>query len=167
MREKAIHLKDVTKFYGGRKVVDIKDLTFGMHGIAGLIGPNGAGKTTLINLISKKVSLTSGQILYYKNGDEIDISKKSMDAIARMGVVRSNQIIQDFDSLTIRESMLLSLATSGQEKFYKIFNDEELRKSVEQEMAYYLEYFRFDNPDRHALSAGEKKIGRASCRETV
>lgn len=158
MREKAIRIKNVTKLYGGRKVVDVPELIIGTHGIAGLIGPNGAGKTTLINLISKKVSLTSGQIFYYKDGEEIDISNKSMDAIARMGVVRTNQIIQDFESLSIRDSLLLSLASSNQEKFYKIFNDDALRKSTEEEIAFYLDYFRFDNPDRHALSAGEKKL---------
>lgn len=158
MREKVIHVKNVTKYFGGRKVVDVPDLTIGTHGIAGLIGPNGAGKTTLINLISKKISLSSGQILYYKDGKEVDISKKSMDEIARMGVVRTNQIIQDFESLSIRDSLLLSLASSNQEKFYKIFNDAALRKSTEEEIAFYLDYFRFDNPDRHALSAGEKKL---------
>jgi ABC-type branched-subunit amino acid transport system ATPase component len=158
MREKAIHVKNVTKYYGGRKVVDVPDVTFGEYGISGLIGPNGAGKTTLINLISKKVSLSSGQIFYYKDGKEIDISKNRMDEIARMGIVRTNQIIQDFESLTIRDSLLLSMASSGQEKFYRIFNDKALRKSAEEEIAFYLDYFRFDNPDRHALSAGEKKL---------
>lgn len=158
MREKAIHVKNVTKYFGGRKVVDVPDLTFGHHGIAGLIGPNGAGKTTLINLISKKISLSSGHIYYYKDGKEIDISNKSMDTIARMGVVRTNQIIQDFESLTIRDSLLLSMAQSNQEKFYRIFNDKALRQSAEDEIAFYLDYFRFDNPDRHALSAGEKKL---------
>jgi ABC-type branched-subunit amino acid transport system ATPase component len=75
-----------------------------------------------------------------------------------MGIVRTNQIIQDFESLTIRDSLLLSMASSGQEKFYRIFNDKALRKSAEEEIAFYLDYFRFDNPDRHALSAGEKKL---------
>lgn len=158
MQEKKLHLKNVTKSFGGRKVVDIKDLTLGTHGIEGLIGPNGAGKTTLINLISNKLKMDQGQILYYSNGNEIDISRKTFDTIARLGMVRTNQIIQDFQSLSIRDSMLLSLATSRQERFYAIFSEKKLRKAAEQEIEEYLDYFHFDDPDGNALSAGEKKL---------
>ena len=158
MRDKVLHLKNLVKRFGGRTVVDIKDITLGTHGIEGLIGPNGAGKTTLISLITHKVSMDEGQILYYKDKKEIDISNKSLDEISRLGLVRTNQIIQDFESLTIRDSLLLSLASSKQEKFYNIFNEKELRKSTENEIEKYLDYFHFENPDGHALSAGEKKL---------
>jgi len=158
LEDKKLHLKNVTKSFGGRKVVDIKDLTLGTHGIEGLIGPNGAGKTTLINLISHKLKMDQGQILYYSNGDEIDISRKTFDSIARLGMVRTNQIIQDFDSLSIRDSMLLSLATPRHERFYSIFSENKLRKAAEAEIEEYLDYFHFDYPDGHALSAGEKKL---------
>ncbi len=158
MQEKKLHLKNVTKSFGGRKVVDIKDLTLGTHGIEGLIGPNGAGKTTLINLISNKLKMDQGQILYYSNGNEIDISRKTFDTIARLGMVRTNQIIQDFQSLSIRDSMLLSLATSRQERFYAIFSEKKLRKEAEEEIEKYLDYFHFEDPDGNALSAGEKKL---------
>ena len=158
MRDKVLHLKNLVKRFGGRTVVDIKDITLGTHGIEGLIGPNGAGKTTLISLITHKVSMDEGQILYYKDKKEIDISNKSLDEISRLGLVRTNQIIQDFESLKIRDSLLLSLASSKQEKFYNIFNEKELRKSTENEIEKYLDYFHFENPDGHALSAGEKKL---------
>jgi ABC-type branched-subunit amino acid transport system ATPase component len=158
LEDKKLHLKNVTKSFGGRKVVDIKDLTLGTHGIEGLIGPNGAGKTTLINLISHKLNMDQGQILYYSNGNEIDISRQTFDGIARLGMVRTNQIIQDFDSLSIRDSMLLSLATSRHERFYAIFSEKKLRKAAEQEIEDYMDYFHFDDPDGQALSAGEKKL---------
>ena len=73
-------------------------------------------------------------------------------------MVRTNQIIQDFQSLSIRDSMLLSLATSGHERFYAIFSEKKLRKAAEHEIVEYLDYFHFDDPDGHALSAGEKKL---------
>lgn len=158
MREKKLHLKNVIKKFGGRKVVDIKDLTLGTHGIEGLIGPNGAGKTTLINLITHKLRMDHGQVFYYPNGNEMDISKKSFDEIARLGMVRTNQVIQDFQSLSIRDSLLLSLATPKYEKFYNIFSEKKLKKATEQEIEKYLDYFHFENPDGHALSAGEKKL---------
>jgi ABC-type branched-subunit amino acid transport system ATPase component len=159
LQEKKLHLKNIVKRFGGRKVVDIKDLTLGTHGIEGLIGPNGAGKTTLINLISHKLRMDTGQVLYYPvANEEIDISRKSFDQIARLGMVRTNQVIVDFASLTIRDSMLLSLATSKYERFYGIFSENKLRKAVEGEIEEYLDYFHFENPDGNALSAGEKKL---------
>lgn len=158
MQEKKLHLKNIVKRFGGRKVVDVKDLTLGTHGIEGLIGPNGAGKTTLINIISHKLRMDTGQVLYYPGGNEIDISKKSFDEIARLGMVRTNQVIQDFQSLTIRDSMLLSLATPKYERFYNIFSEKKLLKEAQQEIDRYLDYFHFENPDGHALSAGEKKL---------
>jgi ABC-type branched-subunit amino acid transport system ATPase component len=158
LQEKKLHLKNIIKRFGGRKVVDVKDLTLGTHGIEGLIGPNGAGKTTLINIISHKLRMDTGQVLYYPGGNEIDISKKSFDEIARLGMVRTNQIIQDFQSLTIRDSLLLSLATSKYERFYNVFSEKKLRKAAQQEIEKYLDYFHFENPDGHALSAGEKKL---------
>jgi ABC-type branched-subunit amino acid transport system ATPase component len=158
MRESTLHLKNVLKKYGGRTVVDVKDITFGNYGIEGLIGPNGAGKTTLIGLISHKVSMDQGQILYYKGNVELDISNKKLDEISRLGLVRTNQIIQDFQSLSIRDSLLLSLASSKDEKFYNIFSEKELKKSTEKEIDKYLDYFHFENPDGNALSAGEKKL---------
>lgn len=158
MEDKKLHLKNITKSFGGRKVVDIPDLTMGHYGIEGLIGPNGAGKTTLINLISHKLKMDSGQVLYYSNGDEIDITKQTFDGIARLGMVRTNQIIQDFNSLSIRDSLLLSMATYRHERFWAIFSENKLRKEAEAEIEGYLDYFHFDNPDGNALSAGEKKL---------
>ena len=158
MQDKKLHLKNVTKSFGGRKVVDVPDLAMGTHGIEGLIGPNGAGKTTLINLITHKLKMDTGQILYYSDGTEHDISGRPIDQIARSGMVRTNQIIQDFQSLSIRDSLLLSLATPDYEQFYKIYSEERLRKDAQAEIDEYLEYFHFDNPEGHALSAGEKKL---------
>jgi ABC-type branched-subunit amino acid transport system ATPase component len=99
-----------------------------------------------------------GQIVYYPIGDEMDITHKSMDEIARLGIVKTNQIIQDFESLTIRESLLLSFSTPKYEKFYRIFSEDKLLKETKDEIEEYLDYFRFEDPDGHALSAGEKKL---------
>jgi len=158
MGNEKLHLKNVIKRFGGRKVVDVRDLAFGTHGIEGLIGPNGAGKTTLINLITRKISMDCGQVIFYPGSEEIDISNKSLDEIARLGLVRTNQVIQDFESLSIRDSLLLSLATSKYEKFYDVFKEGELRESTKQEIEEYLAFFHFADPEGHALSAGEKKL---------
>ena len=155
---KKLHLKDVAKSFGGRKVVDIEDLTLGSCGIEGLIGPNGAGKTTLMNIITHGLKSDSGEVFYYLNNCEVEISNKRLDEIARLGIVKTNQIIQDFASLTIRDSLLLSLSTSEYDRFYKLFSESDLRKEAEEEIEEYLDYFHFENPEGYALSAGEKKL---------
>jgi ABC-type branched-subunit amino acid transport system ATPase component len=156
--KKKLHVKNAAKSFSGRTVVDIVDLTLGTRGIEGLIGPNGAGKTTLMNLITHKLNMDHGQIVYYSNGEEVDITKRSMDEIARLGIVKTNQIIQDFESFSIRDSLLLSLSTRKYEQFFRIFSEDKLRKETKEEIEEYLDYFHFEDPDGHALSAGEKKL---------
>lgn len=158
MIDKKLHIKNIKKSFGGRTVVDIEDMVLGSHKIEGLIGPNGAGKTTLMSLITNKLKPDCGQVFYYPHDKEIDITGEKLEKIARMGVVRTNQIIQDFESLSIRDSMLLSLADSGHEGFLKLFTEKKLREETEAIINEYLDYFHFENPDGHALSAGEKKL---------
>ncbi len=158
MPGKKIQIRNIAKSFGGRTVVDIADLVLGTHGIEGLIGPNGAGKTTLMNLITRKLRMDRGQVFYYRDGEEVDISARSTDEIARLGIVKTNQIIQDFESLSIRDSLLLSLAPRRFEKFYRIFSEAALQEIAREQIEGYLSYFRFNDPQGHALSAGEKKL---------
>jgi ABC-type branched-subunit amino acid transport system ATPase component len=157
-RSKSLHLHAVRKQYGGRTVVNIEDLVLGAHGIEGLIGPNGAGKTTLMKLITNVVSPDSGRIEYHLPDETVLLSAKKPDAIARMGIVKSNQVIQDFESLSIRESLLLALAGAKEEKFWKVLSDKTFQRRAVQEIDEYLDIFSFQNPDGTAGSAGEKKL---------
>lgn len=58
-----LELKNLTKYYGKRQVVD--HISYAMdYGVYGLLGINGVGKTTLIRMICTLLTPTSGQILY-------------------------------------------------------------------------------------------------------
>jgi ABC-type branched-subunit amino acid transport system ATPase component len=154
-----LRLVGVGKSFGGRKVVDIAELALGRHGIEGLIGPNGAGKTTLMNLITQKLRLDRGQVHFTPNGSaSVDITGKTIDRVARLGIVKTNQIIRDFDGYTIRDSILLSLASPRYERFWRLGSEGRLERETRDEVEYYVDYFGLDDPDRHALSAGEKKL---------
>ena len=75
-----------------------------------MIGPNGAGKTTLINLISGCLRPDSGRILF----EGRDVTRLSMPARARSGLVRSFQITSIFPGFTVLENVMLPvLATQG------------------------------------------------------
>ncbi|MFQ5968276.1 MAG: ABC transporter ATP-binding protein [Acidimicrobiia bacterium] len=157
-RDEKIRLTNVSKSFGGRKVVDIERLDLGRHGIEGLIGPNGAGKTTLMNLITHQLRADSGEVIYSPNHQGTSLTQKKPDEIARLGIVKSNQIIQDFESLTIKDSMLLANCPPRYERFYRIFSEGQLREESADELAEYLEYFHFQDASSYALSAGEKKL---------
>ncbi|HMK48146.1 MAG TPA: ATP-binding cassette domain-containing protein, partial [Methanocella sp.] len=45
-----ISTENLTKIYGGRKVLDSISLKVPHNSIFGFLGPNGAGKTTMIKL---------------------------------------------------------------------------------------------------------------------
>ncbi|MEM8858088.1 MAG: ATP-binding cassette domain-containing protein [Chloroflexota bacterium] len=159
MSSTKIILEDVRKSFGGRTVVNVGSLTLGEHPIEGLIGPNGAGKTTLMSLITRKLAADQGHFLYMPtDGGQIDITGSKLEEVARMGLVRTNQIIQDFDSLSIRESLLLSVSTPYYDKFFRLFGGRDLEREAQKEIDFYLDYFPFENQEGHALSAGEKKL---------
>jgi ABC-type branched-subunit amino acid transport system ATPase component len=154
-----LQLRGVTKRFGGRQVVDVPDLALGRHGIEGLIGPNGAGKTTLMNLITQKLPLDSGSVSFSADGDgAVNLTGWPIDRVARLGVVKTNQVIRDFDGLTIRDSLLLALAGARHEGFYRLASEGRLRRETAAEIERYLEMFPFEDPDGYALSAGEKKL---------
>ncbi|WP_423797944.1 ABC transporter ATP-binding protein [Neobacillus sp. SAB-20_R2A] len=97
-------VKNVSKTFGG--IAAISNVSMRLENeILGIIGPNGAGKTTLLNLISGLISPDDGEI-YWKN---INIAKYKIDAVSRLGLVRTFQHVKVFPSLTVLENILISI----------------------------------------------------------
>jgi sulfate-transporting ATPase len=61
-----IELKDVSKGYGDRLLIDRLSLKIPPGAIVGIIGPNGAGKSTLFRMITGREKPDSGKILIGK-----------------------------------------------------------------------------------------------------
>ena len=57
-----IELKNISKGFGDKLLIDELSLKIPPGAIVGIIGPNGAGKTTLFNMLSKKDTSDSGAI---------------------------------------------------------------------------------------------------------
>ena len=70
--------------------------------VVGLIGSNGAGKTTFINMVTGYLKPTSGSITFGGR----DITPLSPRLITRLGICRSFQIPQLFNSLSVYENLL-------------------------------------------------------------
>lgn len=154
-----IRIRNAVKSFSGRVVVDVDDLVLGDQPVEGLIGPNGAGKTTLMRMVMHSIPLDSGTIsLVSPDGSELVLSKMPAHQLARHGVVKTNQVIMDFDRLTIWDSLLLAMTESRYEQPHRIFSERTVFDAHEEEMRHYLEFFGFDDPAAFALSAGEKKL---------
>ena len=76
----SLTVKDLTKRYGDRTVVD--RLSFGMPGpgVYALLGTNGAGKTTSIRMMLNRLSRDGGEVLW--NGEPLDISRCNVGYLA-------------------------------------------------------------------------------------
>jgi ABC-type branched-subunit amino acid transport system ATPase component len=154
-----IRIQGAVKSFSGRVVVDVDDLVLGERPIEGLIGPNGAGKTTLMRMVMHSTPLDHGTItLLPAAGGEVVLSSLPAHRMARHGVVKSNQVIMDFDKLTIWDSLLLAVAERTYEQPHRIFSERALFARHEAEIRHYMEYFGFADPTALALSAGEKKL---------
>lgn len=156
-----LHLEDVAKSFDGRTVVEIEDLTLGDHPIEGLIGPNGAGKTTLMRLIMHSTTLDRGTVTLYPGGADsqgVVLSESPPHRMASLGVVKSNQVIMDFEKLTVLDSLLLAAAHADRERPHLLYNESDVYDQAQEEIQWYLEQFPFEDPLGHARSAGEKKL---------
>jgi ABC-2 type transport system ATP-binding protein len=58
-----ISIKDISKVYGDKKVLNIHNLEIPKGESFGLVGNNGAGKTTLFSLLLDLIQASSGEIL--------------------------------------------------------------------------------------------------------
>ena len=158
MTRPQIRVDGVAKSYSGRVVVDVDDLVLGDVPIEGLIGPNGAGKTTLMRMIVHAVPLDRGQISLLSDAGTVVLSNLPTDRIARRGVVKSNQVIMDFERLTILDSLLLAATGTNYEQPHHIFSERAVFEQHRDEIRRQLDYFGFGHPTAFAKSAGEKKL---------
>jgi branched-chain amino acid transport system ATP-binding protein len=96
-----LSLQNVTRRFGGLVAVDAVDLEVPQGGVTAIIGPNGAGKTTLFNVISGFQIPDSGRIVFA----ETDITARPPEAIAAAGLVRTFQLVQLFQNLSVLENI--------------------------------------------------------------
>ncbi len=58
-----IEVKDLSKQYGGKTILDIAELSIPKGQSFGLVGNNGAGKTTFFNLVLDLIKPTTGKVI--------------------------------------------------------------------------------------------------------
>jgi branched-chain amino acid transport system ATP-binding protein len=100
----ALVTTNVSKNFGGVQAVRSVNLVVPVGERRALIGPNGAGKSTLFNLIAGELIPDQGKVEVFG----ADVTKKSIQERARMGLGRTYQISQLFLNLTVEENLFLA-----------------------------------------------------------
>ena len=102
---------EVSQKFGELVANDRVSFSVDAGAIVGLIGPNGAGKTTLFNCISGLYTPSSGRVVF----DGADVTGLPSYRIARMGAVRTFQVVRPLKDMTVFDNVLVGafLHTAG------------------------------------------------------
>ena len=165
-----IKVENLHRHFGGFRAVDGASLEIREGSITGLVGPNGAGKTTLFNVIAGVLPPTSGRVTMA--GD--DITGMAPHELFHKGLLRTFQIAHEFSSMTVRENLMMVPGGQSGESLWntwfgrkRIANEERALQAKADEVLEFLTVDHLRDEKAGNLSGGQKKIGRASCRERV
>lgn len=139
-------IKNLTKQYDGKTVVDSVSFEIPKGKVISLIGPNGAGKSTVMGIISRLIARDSGLVEFDGN----DIAKwKSRELSKRLAILTQSNNIQM--KLTVRE-----LVAFGRFPYSGGRITEEDKKIIDQAIAY-MELEEFQDRFIDELSGGQRQ----------
>jgi branched-chain amino acid transport system ATP-binding protein len=113
--EQSLKVHDVTSGYGAVTVLRHVSLSVANGEIVAILGANGAGKSTLLRTVVGLVRPTSGSI----EAHGLDITGRPPEAVTRQRLALVPEGRQLFDSMSVRENLLLGAYTrprSGREE---------------------------------------------------
>jgi len=97
-----LDVREVTRSFGGNRAVDEVSFDMAVDALA-IVGPNGAGKTTLLNLIAGQMRPNHGSIRFHGR----EITGLPPWRIARLGMVKTYQVVRPFRTLTVEQNLVL------------------------------------------------------------
>ncbi|MGG0665170.1 ATP-binding cassette domain-containing protein [Viridibacillus arvi] len=141
-----IQVKEISKLFGKKVVVDKVSVDIQRGKITSFIGPNGAGKSTLLSMVSRLLDADTGDVLL----DSSDVKKlKSNDFAKRVSILKQSNYMNV--RLTIRE-----LVSFGRFPYSRGRLNEEDIKMIDQAIEYMnLEEIQYDFLDE--LSGGQRQ----------
>ena len=152
-----LHIKNLSKHFGGVKAVN--NCSFGIkeNHITALIGPNGSGKSTIFNIISGILKKDFGKIIFNKT----DITDFSPDKVSNEGISRLFQKSQLFDNLTVKENLLLAIDNEDTKFWKNILGKNKTTKEKEQKIIDVLKLIEMESFAHRLgreLSFGQKRL---------
>lgn len=95
-----LEVKNVGKRFGGLQALGDVNLNIAENSVHAIIGPNGAGKSTFINLVTRMLDPTEGDIEF--KGESI--ARDDPHEVVQKGVSRSFQTASIFPELSVEEN---------------------------------------------------------------
>lgn len=108
-----LEARGITKQYGGLTAVSDVSFSLSEGEIRGVIGPNGAGKSTFFAMLAGELATTRGQVFFRGQ----DITGIGVTAVCQMGMSKSYQINQLFESLTVRQNTMIPVLARSRGKY--------------------------------------------------
>jgi branched-chain amino acid transport system ATP-binding protein len=110
-----LEVSNLSKHFGGLRV--LQDVSFQLHEgeILGLIGPNGAGKSTMFNVITGVYRPDGGTILFQGKS----LAGLKPHRVCKRGVARTFQLVRICHTMTVLENVLVGAVygrSSGKKK---------------------------------------------------
>jgi branched-chain amino acid transport system ATP-binding protein len=104
-----LQVRQFSKSFRGLKALREVDLSVEEGTILGIIGANGAGKTTLFNCITGAFPPDSGTVTL----DGRDVTGVATHKLAKLGMVRTFQLMRPFHSMTVLENVTIAALSAG------------------------------------------------------
>jgi branched-chain amino acid transport system ATP-binding protein len=112
----------IHKRFNALVVLEAIDFSLSANEAVGIVGPNGAGKTTLLSVLAGAHPPTSGTI-HFRGADVTSLPASER---CRLGIVRTHQIPQPFNGMTVFENVFVAATNGG-----GLHRDEAHRRSIE------------------------------------
>lgn len=114
-----LKVQNLSISFGGLKAVDSLNFEVPQNSIYGLIGPNGAGKTTVFNCISRFYTPDEGSVLFYPEGNEVDLLKLKVHEVVSKKMVRTFQNVELVKMMTVMDNLLIGLHHEIKTNFFE------------------------------------------------
>ncbi len=97
----------ICKYYGDFCALEGIDIQVNPDEFVSIIGPNGAGKTTLVDVLTGRFRPETGAV-YFKDKD---VTGMKPEALCKLGVARSFQLVNIFPELTVKEFLMVAIVS--------------------------------------------------------
>ena len=158
-----LDVQGLRKSFGGVHAVRGVSMSVLAGETVGLIGPNGAGKTTTFELIGGFTKADAGRVVF----EGQDITGFGPEARGRLGLIRSFQDAALFPTLTVQETVRLSLERTHPTAFLGsvlgLSSREKDKARLTRELIGFMGLDRYRTSQVQQLSTGTRRIVEIAC----